>query len=158
MPDDATGEQDIGDEETVPATSYVTPIQYHHWQDEAEKRNQSVSTFISSMVEAGRRQISLEQGSPDEITDLRKQIQTLRSERDEVRRKLEATQQQDYQIGLGKIKELIVNNPGFTRREIAIHVSENPFIFVDKYLESLEDSEYKNNGGMWYPPESVGDN
>lgn len=158
MASDATDESNLADGETVPATSYVTPTLYQHWQDEAENRNQSVSKFISTMVESGLNQISLENGSTHEIIELRQEIQEIRSERNELRRKLEGTQQQDYQVGLGRIKDLIINNPGIDRREITNNVSENTHKFVNNYLECLEDSEFRNDDGRWYPPENMGDN
>jgi len=158
MASDATDESDSDDEETVPATSYVTPTQYQHWQDQAEKRNQSVSTFISTMVEVGLRQISLEDESPNEIVKLRQQLQILRSEKRELRDKLENNQQRSYQVGLGKIKDLIINNPGIDKHEMTNFVSDNTYMFVDKYLDHLYDSEFRNQDGKWYPPEDMGDN
>jgi hypothetical protein len=33
---------------------------------------------------------------------------------------------------------------------------KNPGVFVDKYLQRLEDSKFTNRNGEWYPPEEVG--
>lgn len=140
---------------TVVATSYVPRSQYEKWEKEADERNQSVSSFIASMVEVGVNEIQLEQESPSEIIKLRKRLQKVRLERDELQENIEAEERTDYQIGLGKIKELIIANPGIDRREIINHIAQNPVIFAEKYLDRLASSEFIQEGGRWYPPDSV---
>ncbi|GAB7008977.1 hypothetical protein [Halorubrum trueperi] len=152
----ADGAQDGASEcETVVATSYVPQGQYERWESEATKRNQSVSSWIASMVETGLRDIQVEAESPDEIGDLRRRLRQLRNERDELQQRLNAQQQQEYQVGLGKIKDLIIENPGLNRREIMNHVSDNIAVFVDEFLDHLENSEFVKDDGDWYPPEEV---
>lgn len=154
---DSSERQKPIDSETVPATAYVQKPQYQKWVREADKRDQSVSGFISSMVEVGLNDIELEKESPLEIVELREQLRQERTKREELRQELKTQEQGVYHIGLGKIKELIINNPGVDRREIVNYVVENPARFADKYLMNLESSEFVNEGGKWYPPESVGD-
>jgi hypothetical protein len=141
--------------ETVVATSYVPQGQYERWENEAAKRNQSVSSWIASMVETGFRNIQIEEESPDEIGDLRRRLRQLRNERDELQQRMNAQQQQEYQVGLGKIKDLIIENPGLNRKEIMNHVNANTVIFVDEFLDHLENSEFVKDDGDWYPPEEV---
>ncbi|NGM70262.1 hypothetical protein G6M89_14795 [Natronolimnobius sp. AArcel1] len=141
--------------EKVPATSYVPRIQYEKWKGEAENRDQSISTLIATMVEAGLNDIELEDESPSEIVDLRSELQEVRSERDDLYEKLQRKERGDFQVGLGRVKELIIENPGIDRREIINFVMENPVLFVDSYLESLETSEFRKQNGKWFPPESV---
>lgn len=141
--------------ETVVATAYVPQGQYERWETEAAKRDQSISSLIALMVETGLRDIQIEAESPDEIGELRRRLQQLRTERDELQQRLNVRQQQEYQVGLGKIKDLIINNPGINRREIMNHVSDNIMVFVDEFLDHLDDSEFVKENGDWYPPEEV---
>lgn len=143
--------------ETVVATSYVPQTQYQLWEKEAGKRNLSVSEFISSMVQVGMTDVELKDDSPSEIVELREQLRQAQAERDKVRKEKRNQDQEAYHVGLGKIKELIISNPGIDRHEIVNFVMENPVIFVDKYLQNLEDSKFTNRNGEWYPPEEVGD-
>lgn len=155
--DNATVSGETTETETVPATAYVQKPQYQRWVKEADDRNQSVSGLISSMVEIGLNDIELEEDSPSEIVELREQLRQEQAAREELRQELKAREHGDYHIGLGRIKEVIIENPGIDRREIVNFVIENPAKFVDEYLENLETSEFSNQGGQWYPPEGVGD-
>lgn len=146
----------VDENETVTATSYVPQSQYNKWQNEAELRDQSISTLISSMVEMGLNDIDLEE-SPSEIVELREKLRQVRSDRNRLQEQLQVQEQQDYQVGLGRIKELIINNPGLDRREIINFVNENTISFTDGYIESLESSEFQKLNGEWYPPETMGD-
>lgn len=142
--------------ETAVATSYVPQTQYQLWEKEAEKRDLSVSGFISSMVQIGMTDVELKDDSPSEIIELREQLRQVQAERNKAKKQKRNQNQEAYHVGLGKIKELIINNPGIDRHEIVNYVMENPIIFVDKYLESLESSKFTNRNGEWYPPEKVG--
>ena len=142
--------------EKVPATSYVPRIQYEKWTREADERDQSVSTLIATMVEVGLSDIEVENESPSDIVNLRSELTKARSERDDLHEKLQRKERGDHQVGLGRVKELIIENPGIDRREIVNFIVENPVQFVDGYLESLEASEFRRQDGEWYPPESMG--
>jgi len=141
--------------EKVPATSYVPQIQYKKWKREAESRDQSVSTLIATMVEVGLNDIELQDESPSEIIELRSELNEVRSDRDDLYEKLQQKERGDHQVGLGRVKELIIEKPGMDRREIVNFVVENPVLFVDDYLSSLELSEFRKQDGEWYPPESM---
>ncbi|GAA1302627.1 hypothetical protein GCM10009647_019260 [Streptomyces sanglieri] len=116
--------------EKVPATSYVPRIQYEKWKREADNRNQSISTLIATMVEVGLTDIELEDDSPSEIVELRSELQEVRSERDDLHEKLRQKERRDHQVGLGRVKELIIENPGIDRREVINFVAANPVLFV----------------------------
>jgi len=141
--------------EKVPATSYVPQIQYEKWKREAESRDQSVSTLIATMVEVGLNDIKLQDESPSEIIELRSELREVRLDRDDLYEKLQQKERGDHQVGLGRVKELIIERPGLDRREIVNFVVGNPVLFVDDYLASLEMSEFVKQDGQWYPPESV---
>ena len=153
----AGGEQD--DQTTVEqkavATSYVPQSQYDKWQEKADERDQSVSSFIALMVELGLKEVKLEEESPSEIVELRQRLQKVRAERDDLQKSLQQQAQQDYSVGLGRIKEIIIKNPGVDRREIVNYVVNNPIQFVDKYLDELEESAFRVEEGQWYPPEDL---
>jgi len=150
-------DRDSDESTTVVATAYVPADQYQRWENEAEARGQSISSLIASMVEAGLNDIQIEEESPDEVIELRQRLHEIREEKDSLRQKLEAQQRQEYEVGLGKIKEVIIENPGIDRREIMNYVSSNPLLFVDGVLENLEGSSFRLENGKWYPPEEVGD-
>jgi hypothetical protein len=139
------------------ATAYVPQPQYERWQEKADERNQSVSSFIATMVELGLNEVKLEQESPSEIVELRQRLQKVRAERDDLQQSLQQQTQQDYSVGLGRIKEIIIENPGIERREIVNYVVSNPIQFVDKYLDELEESAFRVEEGQWYPPENLED-
>lgn len=141
--------------EKVPATSYVPQTQYEKWKGEAENRDQSISTLIATMVEIGLNDIELQDESPSEIIELRSELRDVRSERDDLYKKLQQKERGDHQVGLGRVKELIIENPGIDRREVVNFVVEHPVLFVDSYLSSLELSEFRKQDGEWYPPESI---
>jgi len=139
------------------ATSYVPQPQYERWQEKADEKNQSVSSFIATMVELGLNEVKLEQASPSEIVEVRQQLQNVRAERDDLQQSLRKQTQQDYSVGLGRIKEVIIENPGIERREIVNFVVSNPVQFVDEYLDELEESDFRVKKGQWYPPENLED-
>ena len=92
--------------------------------------------------------------SPSEIIELREQLRQVQAERNKAKKRNQ--NQEAYHVGLGKIKELIINNPGIDRHEIVNYVMEDPIIFVDNYLKSLESSKFINRNSEWYPPEKLG--
>lgn len=153
---DEQSSQTAVDQKAV-ATAYVPLPQYERWQEKADERNQSVSSFIATMVELGLNEVKLEQESPSEIVELRQRLQKVRAERDDLQQSLQQQTQQDYSVGLGRIKEIIIENPGIERREIVNHVVSNPVQFVDKYLDELEESAFRVEEGQWYPPENLED-
>lgn len=144
-------------EELVAATSYIPRSQYEQWKREAKARDLSVSTLISNMVQVGLSEIELEERTPEEIVELRRRLQEAQNERNELQRKVRKLEKQDFQIGLGKIKEFIISNPGVTRREITNYILKNPIQFVDSYLEELESSHFTREGEEWFPPEGLGE-
>jgi predicted transcriptional regulator len=156
MSTDDQSRSDSVEDETVVATAYVPKPQYKQWEKEAAKRSQSISSLIASMVQTGLRDIQVEDDSPSEIVDLRSRLQQVQNERDDLQQRLNAQQKQDYQVGLGKIQDLIIERPGINRREMINHVNSNIAVFVDEFLDHLEDSEFVKNDGDWYPPEEVG--
>jgi len=109
------------------------------------------------MVELGLNEVKLEQASPSEIVEVRQQLQNVRAERDDLQQSLRKQTQQDYSVGLGRIKEVIIENPGIERREIVNFVVSNPVQFVDEYLDELEESDFRVKKGQWYPPENLED-
>lgn len=141
--------------ETVVATSYVPQVQYQQWEKEAEERDLSISAFISSMVQVGITNIQLKDDSASEIVKLREQLRQVQAERDEATKQKRNQNQETYHIGLGKIKEEIINNPGIHRYELVNFVAENPVSFVNDYLESLEDSNFVSQDDKWYPPKEM---
>ncbi len=149
-------ESETGEIEKVPATSYVPKGQYEKWRREADERDQSVSTLIATMVEVGLNDIEVDKESPSDIVKLRSELTKVRSERDDLHEKLRRKERGDHQVGLGRVKELIIENPGIDQREIMNFIVENPVQFVENYLESLEASEFTRQDGEWYPPESMG--
>lgn len=157
MVEDVTSSEDDSSDELVTATTYVRSTQYADWKAEAAKRGTSISSFISTRVEAGRRNIKAIESDPSEMDQLRHELQQYRTERDALRRQLEAKQDQDYHVGLGKIEQLINNNPGIRTEEVILFVSENAVKFVDKYLSSVEMRGYVNQNGQWFAPDH-GDN
>ncbi|MDB2281293.1 hypothetical protein PM030_05340 [Halorubrum ezzemoulense] len=143
--------------ETVVATSYVPEQQYQQWEEEADKRDLSISEFISSRVQAGMTDIQLKDDSPSEIVELRESLREARAERDKAKKQKRNQNKEAYHIGLGKIKELIISDPGIDHRELVNFVVNNPVVFVDKYIDSLEESKFTSRGGKWYPPEEMED-
>lgn len=155
MSTDEQSRSNSAEDETVVATAYVPKPQYKQWEREAAKRNQSISSLIASMVQTGLRDIQVEDDSPSEIVDLRSRLQQVQNERDDLQQRLNAQRKQDYQAGLGKIQDLIIERPGINRREIINHINNNVAVFVDEFLDHLEESEFIKKDGDWYPPEEV---
>ena len=157
MAEEITCSDGDSSDELVTATTYVPSTQYTDWKAEAAERGISISSFISTRVDAGRRNIKRIESDPSETDQLRHELQQYRTERDALRRQLEAKQDQDYHVGLGKIEQLINNNPGIRTEEVISFVSENAVKFVDKYLSSVEMRGYVNQNGQWFAPDH-GDN
>lgn len=142
--------------ELIPATSYVPEKLYQEWQEAAEEQNQSISSFITTRVEAGRRQIQQSETKPSEIVELRKTIQELKADREELRRKLNNTEDIKYGVGMGKVKELIIDNPGIDKPSIVNFVAEEPVKVADDILQTLRRTKFSEEQGKWYPPEEMG--
>lgn len=148
--------EDQADHDLVPATSYVPPTQYEKWTREANERDISISVLISSMVELGLNDVETDDSELlSETIELRRKLAEARDQRDEAVENTRKLESQEYVTGLGKIKDLIIENPGIERREIQNHVAKNAHTFTNEYLNQLEFSSFYQKDGRWYPPEEV---
>ena len=146
---------ETGGDDQIPATSYVSKQQYQEWKEVADEKNQSISSFIATHVEAGRREIEQVADQPSDIVELRKQVQELRAERDNLRNKLNNIENMQYGVGMGRVKDLIINNPGIDKASIVNFVMEEPVKVTDDILSNLRKTDFVNKEGKWYPPEEM---
>lgn len=107
------------------------------------------------MVEIGLNDIEIEQNSPNDVVQLRSQLRELEQERDHLHERLQAIQRQQHHIGMGRIKELIIKNPGISRTEIFNHIAKYPQEYARKSLDRLESSDFTVQNNQWYPPDEV---
>jgi len=142
-------------EDTQPTMCYPTTEQHGEWKDHADDLDMSLSNFVASMVEAGRKKFNASV-SPDETnTELREQRNRYKRENDQLRRRVQRLEDRLATGERGQILAFIENNPGATYKEIVNHIGEKTPGRVTDHLDDLggdaiekrDDGYYRQDGG-----------
>lgn len=138
-------------DDTQPAMAYPTKQQYGQWKEHADELDMSVSEFMCSMVEAGRKKLEVDvepdrtnQELRDQRNDLKKQLETARNRISRLEDELHNSERQAL------VKE-INETPGITYAELTQEIGESVPDRVTKLLSSMEGTEIRREDGGYYP-------
>lgn len=136
------------------AVAYPPESLYESWCQKADSLDMSTSAYITRMVEAGRRNISMDDASSASVRELlqersalKREIQRQRDHIEDLERQLQRTSQSD-------IVSYVDSNPGATTSEIVQHVADTVPGRVAGHLDALEGDVLEACEDGYYPLES----
>jgi predicted RNase H-like nuclease (RuvC/YqgF family) len=132
----------------VTATTYPPETLYESWCNEADQRDIATSQYIIRMVEAGRKQVDVEELASDSIQELRQQRADLQQELEHQRSRVRELEEQLHHTAQADIVEFVEENPGAATPEIIQHIAETVPARVASHLDLLEGQALtKQDGG-----------
>lgn len=141
--------------ETATATTYPLVEQYEQWKEQADELDMTVSEFIQSMTEAGRKEFEA-MVVPDETNqELREQRNDLKRELEQARERVESLEDRLHHGERKQIERYVEENPGATYHEIVQHTIDTIPDRVTKHLEEMEGATIYEEDGDFYPAEEV---
>lgn len=140
---------DLGPD-TQMAAAYPPERLYESWRDHADDLDMPVSKFIIEMVEAGRKQIDLEDYAADSMRELRDQRDDLRNEVQRQRARVEELERQLDRTARTDIVAFIEENPGATAPEIVQHVADTVPGRTVGLLDALDGRSIREREGAYY--------
>ncbi len=141
---------DLGPDKTM-AVSYPPEELYEQWSQRAEEMNLPVSQFIIRMVEAGRKQLNLENVANDSLKELRRQRSDLQTELERERQRVQELERQLFRTAQTDIIDYIEDNPGSTTPEIIQHMADTVPSRVTSHLDALEGDLIVYREDKFYP-------
>jgi len=144
---------DISSQKTT-ATCYPPESLYSTWQGHAEQLNLTTSQFLIKMVEAGRKQLNVDENSSESVRELRRQLTDLQRELERQRTRNEELERQLQHTVHSEITAYVEENPGATTPQIIQHIANTVPGRVAGYLDVLEGDTIEVTDGEYYPQES----
>ncbi|SDZ92691.1 hypothetical protein SAMN04488065_1264 [Haloplanus vescus] len=132
------------------AAAYPPEALYESWSDHADELDMPISQFIIEMVEAGRKQIDLEEYAADSIRELRDQRDDLRNEVRRQRARVEELERQLDRTARTDIVAFIEENPGATTPEIVQHAADTVPGRTIGLLDALDGRSLRERDGQYY--------
>lgn len=135
-------------DDTKYAVCYPSVNQYEQWEDQAEQMGyNSVSRFMTEMVEAGYKQLNGSITYDEETGELRTQRNELKRELDSARERIEVLEQRLYRGERRAILEFLSQQDcGATFAEIVQHIIDDTPARVARVLEELEADKIESDG------------
>jgi len=133
--------------------TYPTDQQLARWQERADKRDMSLSEWVSCMVEAGQKKFDIEVTPDETSSELRDQRNQLRRELDHARKRVSELEQQLYNDERHEIIDFVQQNPGVDEAAIHQHVIETASDRIPDQLDALEGRKLVRQDGSYYPRE-----
>ena len=140
-------------DDTQPAMTYPTEAQYGQWKNHAEELDMSVSEFMQSMIEAGRKKFTVDVTPDETARELRQQRNDLKEELAHTRRRVRDLEEQLHRGERVAIQEYIEENPGATYDEIVQHVMDTVPSRVVHHLDDLVGETVTESDETYYPVE-----
>lgn len=138
----------------VTAVAYPPQSLYDSWCDQADSSGMSTSQFIVRMVEAGRKNISMDDASTESIRELLQKRAALKREVERQRERIQDLERQLQRTTQSDIVSFIDDNPGAATPEITQHVADTVPGRVAGHLDALEGSAIEKRSDGYYPIES----
>lgn len=138
-------------DETQAAMAYPTNQQYGQWKEHADELDMSVSEFICSMVEAGRKKIQVDVEPDQTNQELREQRNDLKSQLDDARNRISRLENELHNSERQALVQQIHDNPGISYAELTQEIGESVPDRVTKLLSSLEGTEIRREDEGYYP-------
>jgi predicted RNase H-like nuclease (RuvC/YqgF family) len=138
---------EISSDKTMAAT-YPPKTLYESWGQHADSLNMSTSQFIIRMVEAGRKQIDVDELADESAQELRQQRSDLQGELKRQRERVNKLEQQLHYTAQADIIDYVEANPGVATPKIIQHIANTVPERVASHLDLLEGDalERRTNG------------
>jgi len=136
--------------DTHVATAYPPDQLYEAWEDHAEELDMSISQYLIRMVEAGRKQISVDEFAADSLRELRDQRDDLQNEVRRQRDRVEELEQQLNRTAQTDVLTYVEENPGATAPEIIQHVADTVPSRTVGLLDALDGRSLREEDGDYY--------
>lgn len=143
---------DIPDDTTM-ATAYVPDELYESWCEAAEERGWSTSQYIIRMVEAGRKNISVNDSPSNSVGDLLREKATLKKQIDRQQDRIDDLERRLQRTSQSAVVQFIRENPGVSTPEIIQSVADGVPSRVASQLDVLEGDMIQQRDGGYYPRE-----
>jgi hypothetical protein len=142
--------------ETTVASCYPPEHLYSKWCEHAAELDMSTSQFLIRMVEAGRKNISMDEVPADSIRELREQRAELNREVERLQERIADLERQLERTSRMDIVDFVDDNPGVTSSEITQRIADTVPGRVAGHLDALEGEVLSNREGSYYKIESTG--
>lgn len=136
------------------AVAYPPETLYESWCEHAATLDMSISQYMIRMVEAGRKDISMEESHSESIRDHLRQRADLKREIQRQRERIQDLERQLQQTSQSEIVSFITDNPGARTPEIVQHVADTVPGRVASQLDALEGDVIEQRDAEYYPLES----
>lgn len=137
--------------DTIMASCYPSCSLYEQWEEHAAELDLSKSQYIIRMVEAGRKQLSVDESTYTTSRELRKQLANLQDELERQQARNEDLNRQLQQTAHAEIRSVIQENPGLTTPQIIQHVADSVPSRVAAHLDALEGTHLCQEECRYYP-------
>ncbi len=131
--------------------TYPSDEQRETWEQEAEEMDMFLSEWAQSMIEAGRKDFSIDVEPDESAVELREQRNDLRDKLARTRAWIEKLENELHRGERAKILSFIEKNPGVEDDEIINEVVQTAGPRVLKTLDALEATEIRKEDGRYYP-------
>jgi flagellar motility protein MotE (MotC chaperone) len=121
------------------------------WEDEADDYDRSLSGFIVSRVEAGRRKFGATVESDETRQKLRDLIDNLKAERDHLRKRITKLEDMLARSDSAEIERFIERNPGADFDAIVERLRETAPERANEHLTAMEGESIEDRGDGYYP-------
>lgn len=141
--------------DTIMASCYPSCSLYEQWEEHAAELDLSKSQYIIRMVEAGRKQLSVDESTYTTNRELRKQLANLQDELGRQQARNEDLNRQLQQTAHAEIRSVIQENPGLTAPQIIQHVADSVPSRVAAHLDALEGTHLRQEDSRYYPKQGA---
>lgn len=139
------------------AKAYPAEDQYANWKDHADELDMTVSEFISTMVEAGRKKFDTSVDPDQTGTELREQRNDLKRELERTRQRVNGLENRLHRTERRAIVEYVEENPGCTWDQVIQHLLNTTDERAMDHLDALEGDEVRRDqDGRFYPVKAEG--
>ena len=133
------------------AVTYPPTSLYEQWSDHADALDMSISQYMIRMVEAGRRNISMNEASAESVSALLQQKADLEREIQRKEERIQDLERQLQHTSRSKIVSYINENPGARTPEITQKVADTVPGRVAGHLDALEGEVIEQRTDGYYP-------
>jgi predicted RNase H-like nuclease (RuvC/YqgF family) len=141
--------------DTAVASCYPPESLYSDWCEHADELDMPTSQFLIRMVEAGRKDISMDEASAGSIHELQQQLNDLQKELERQRTRNKDLERQLQHTAHSEIITFVEENPGATTPQIIQHVADTVPGRVVGHLELLEGDTLELDDGAYFVRDSA---
>lgn len=140
----------ISPDKTI-VTTYPPQTLSDAWSEHADELDMAVSQFIIRMVEAGRKQVDIQETTSESIRELRQLNADLERELERQRARNEELERQLHNTAQSEVISHVEENPGTTTPELIQRVADTVPGRVAGLLDLLDGEAIKLQDDGYYP-------